>query len=142
VFPNPSWATGWTPVTQIANNCTSELLIGANGQAYADGYNSAFGNSSASPAVEGNATRGFFAVPAGTNPTLTVNTTAVGSQSVILFSSDTSIGASMSPTVSCGSSVPTGPLTVTGRAAGSNFTVQVPGTISGYYCAGYLIVNP
>lgn len=141
-FPNPAWANGWAPPTLAANGCTSQLFIGANGGAYADGYNTAFGNSSNSPATDGNAVRGFFAVPAGTNPTLTINTTAVGPQSIVLFSSDTSIGPSMSPTVSCGSSIPTGPLQVTGRASGSNFTVQVPGTISGFYCGGYTIVNP
>jgi hypothetical protein len=141
-FPNPTWANGWNPTTQAPSQCTNTMFTATSAGLYTDGYNSAFCSvSGTSPLACGNAVKGFFAVPAGTNPTMTINTTAVGATSGIIVTQDETIGTSLSPTVSCGTSTPSGPIAITNRNAGTSFTLTVPGTITGYFCGFYTVVN-
>jgi hypothetical protein len=107
--------------------------------AYQTKTNCAF---SASPAVCGSAAAGFVLVPTGTNPTLVVNTTAIGANSEILFSQDTSLGTALSTT--CNSSlaiVSTEPIVIA-RVANTSFTIQINGVVAtNGVCLSYWIVN-
>lgn len=93
--------------------------------------------SAASPAVCGSAQAGAVAVPAGTNTTLTVNTTAVTANSQILLTFDASLGTRLS--VTCN----TAPATfwVSARVAGTSFTIEDSSLTTNPGCFNYLLVN-
>lgn len=140
-FTYPVSFQGTTPVTLTAGSCTSEFFNVTNTQVYADNYNSQFSTSSASPSVAGAAYRGYFAIAAGVNPTVVVNTTAVGAQSVVLMENDQSIGAAMSPTVTC-NTTPLQP-SIASKVVGTSFTASIAGTVTtNPICVAYTVVNP
>lgn len=99
-------------------------------------------SSGASPAVCGSAAAGSVAVPAGTNSTLQVNTTAVTANSQILVQSDETLGTKLS--VTCNStlaSLITEPV-VSARSGGASFTITISGTTTtNPVCLSYFIVN-
>lgn len=98
-------------------------------------------SSSASPAVCGSASGGSIAVSTGTNPTLTVNTTAVTANSQILMNIDESLGTKLSVTCNTTLTTLTNPV-VTARTAGTSFTVQIGATIAvNPACVSYLVIN-
>lgn len=98
-------------------------------------------SSSAAPAVCGSASGGSVAVPTGTNPTLTVNTTAVTANSQIIMNIDESIGTRLSVTCNTTLTTLTNPV-ITARTPGTSFTVQIGATIAvNPACASFVIVN-
>lgn len=98
-------------------------------------------NSKTSPAVCSASSGGASAIPTGTNPTLTVNTTAVTAVSQILLTPDESQGTNLG--VTCNSTLTTqGPLVVTARSTGVSFTVQIPATVAANpVCFNWSIIN-
>jgi hypothetical protein len=137
-----TWPTnffGFPAVQSVAGGYTSARGFWDGTNMVADGYNSTLCISSASPAVCGNATKGFVVIPAGTNSTLVVNTTALGANSVVLVQGDESVGFTSG---TCSTSNPTGPITTSARNSGVSFTLEAPGTLTGGYCLGWVIVNP
>jgi hypothetical protein len=99
-------------------------------------------SSSASPAACGSAMAGSIAVPAGTTPTLVVDTSAVTANSQILLTPDESLGSKLG--VTCNNTLATvaTPPVITARSAGTSFTVQINATVSGNpVCLSYLVVN-
>jgi hypothetical protein len=140
-FPTPTWALGWLPVS--TTGCSTQALWPqSSGTLASDGYNSAFcALSGSGPLACGNAYKGFITIPAGTNPTQQINTTALGPNSIILFTPDSTIGASVTPAASCNATVPT-ELVVSARGTG-NFTVEAIGTFTtNPVCLTYVVVNP
>lgn len=98
-------------------------------------------SSSAAPAVCGSASGGSIAVPTGTNPTLTVNTTAVTANSQIIMNIDESLGTRLSVTCNTTLTTLTNPV-ITARTPGTSFTVQIGATIAvNPACASFVIVN-
>lgn len=98
-------------------------------------------SSNASPAVCAAAPEGAVAMPTGTNPTLTINTTAVTALSNIRLTVDDSLTV---PSTTCNSTLATlvGGIVVTGRVAGTSFTVSYNGTIAvNPLCFSYQISN-
>jgi hypothetical protein len=98
-------------------------------------------SSSASPAVCSSAAAGSVALPTGTNPTLTVNTTAVTANSQIFLNVDESLGTKLS--VTCNSTLSTllNPV-VTARTAGTSFTFTIGAIIAtNPACISYSIIN-
>lgn len=143
-FPNPTWANSWTPVQLVANGSTATLLtftnLAGSPSNIADNANSQFcavSGSSGSLAC-GNARSGFFAIPGGSSVSVTISTTAVTANSVIVPTNDTSIGASVTPTVTCGTTA-VGLPQIT-HTTGS-FTITFPGTTSGNICGGFIVGN-
>lgn len=97
-------------------------------------------SSSASPAVCGSAASGSVAVPAGTNPTLQVNTSAVTASSQILLMEDESLGTKLG--VTCQTAVLPTATFVTARIAFTSFTFQANGTFAtNPVCYSYTILN-
>jgi hypothetical protein len=95
--------------------------------------------SAATPAACGAATMGAVAVPAGTNPTLTVNMTGVTANSEITLTPDQSLGTRLS--VTCNTTIPTNQV-VTARTAGTSFTFEAVGTFTtNPVCYGYQVFN-
>jgi hypothetical protein len=144
-FNFPVSFQGATPVTLTASGCTSEFFnvttTAAGTTIIADNYNSAFANSSASPSLASQAYRGYFAIPTGTNPTVVVDTSAVGAQSVIVPVFDESIGLAMNPAVTCNTTF-LQPYIVS-KAVGVSFTVGVTGTVAmNPICVAFTVVNP
>lgn len=98
-------------------------------------------SSSASPAVCTSAAAGSVALPTGTNPTLTVNTTAVTSNSQIFLNVDEGLGTKLSVTCNTTLSTLTNPV-VTARVNGTSFTFTIGAVIaSNPACVSYFIVN-
>lgn len=98
-------------------------------------------SSSAAPAVCGSASGGSVAVPTGTNPTLTVNTTAVTANSQIIMNIDESLGTRLSVTCNTTLTTLTNPV-ITARTPGTSFTVQIGATIAvNPACASFVVVN-
>jgi hypothetical protein len=96
--------------------------------------------SSASPAVCGSAAAGSVAVPAGTNPTLQVNTIAVTANSQIILIEDESLGTRLS--VTCQTAALPSATFVTARVAATSFTFQANGVFTtNPVCYSYWIVN-
>lgn len=98
-------------------------------------------NSGASPAVCGAAPSGSIAVPAGTNSTLQVNTTAVTANSQIILTSDDS--ATVTSTT-CNTTIASLalPPAITARSVGTSFTITLLGTTStNPVCFNYFIIN-
>jgi len=93
--------------------------------------------SAASPAVCGSSSSGYVAVPAGTNSTLVVDTTAVTATNGITFQYDESLGTPLG--VTCAPGILPSGSTITARTAATSFTVEVPGTTTGYTCGFYTI---
>lgn len=94
----------------------------------------------ASPAVCGTNATGSVAVPTGTNPTLTINTTAVTANSQIFLQIDE--GATIAATT-CNTTLSTlvQPV-VTARIAATSFTIQIGAIIAtNPACVHYSIVN-
>jgi hypothetical protein len=152
--------TGFTGgLIQAWNNGGSALfIVGNNGQVTsAAGFNGTTSTSSgsvsaktyltatncsqnASPAVCASAAAGVVAVPTGTNPTLTINTTAVTANSRIFLQIDES--ATIAATT-CNSTLSTlvQPV-VTARTAGTSFTIQIGAVIAtNPACVSYLVFN-
>jgi hypothetical protein len=93
-----------------------------------------------SPAVCAAAAAGSVAVPAGTNPTLQVNTTRVTANSQILLQEDQSAGTRLA--VTCQAVVDPTWVKVTARSAGASFTFQITGTFAtNPVCFSYTIIN-
>ena len=110
---------------------------GVQGSTYATATNCANG---AAPAVCGSAASGAVAVPTGTNPTLTVNTSAVSAASRIFLTIDESLTISG---VTCNTTLATllQPV-VTARVVNTSFTIQVPATLAvNPACVSYHIMN-
>lgn len=94
----------------------------------------------ASTAVCGSAPTGAVAVPAGVNPTLQINTTAVTASSRIFLTIDESLTIAAT---TCNTTLATllQPV-VTARSAGVSFTIQIPATLaSNPACVSYMILN-
>lgn len=137
-----AWPTnffGFPPVQMVAGSYTTARGFYDGTNVVADGYNSTLCINGANPAVCGAAFKGFVAIPAGTNSTVVVNTTALSSSSVILVEGDEQVSI---PGVTCGTSNPSGPINTVARNSGVSFTLLAPGTITGSYCLGWIIVNP
>lgn len=97
-------------------------------------------SNAASPAVCAAAAAGVVAVPTGTNPTLTINTTAVTANSRIFLQIDES--ATIAATT-CNTTLSTlvQPV-VTARSAGTSFTIQIGAIIAtNPACVSYLVMN-
>lgn len=97
-------------------------------------------SNAAGPAVCGSAAAGAVAVPTGTNPTLTVNTTAVTATSQIFLTIDESLTIAAT---TCNTTISTlvEPV-VTARSAGVSFTIEVGATLAtNPACVSYMIVN-
>ena len=141
----------WTQETTLAlgTNGTAAVNVGSasapttvEGSLTTKSLNTATNCASgASPAICGSAASGGAAVPTGTNPTLVVDTTAVTANSVILLTSDETLGTKLS--VTCNTTITTqGPLVVTARSAGTSFTVEVDATVAANpVCFNWMIVN-
>jgi hypothetical protein len=97
-------------------------------------------SSAASPAVCAAASAGSVAVAAGTNPTLTVNTTRVTANSQIMLTEDESLGTKLS--VTCQTAVVPTSTVITARTAATSFTFQANGTFTtNPICYSYTIIN-
>lgn len=86
-------------------------------------------SSAASPAVCGGAATGTVAIPTGVNPTLVVNTTALGPGArIVLTADDTNVPAG----ATCNSTLATlvGGVAITARTTDSGFTISYNGTIT------------
>src|SRR5439155_22005075 len=124
------------PITTGAPNSiwTSD---GGNPQQTSWTTNCSDGNS---PAVCGANSVGAVAVPTGTNPTLTVNTSVVTANSRIFLQNDESATISG---VTCNTTLSTlvQPV-VTARTPGTSFTIQIGAIIASQKaCVSYFIVN-
>ena len=98
--------------------------------------------SGASPAVCGSAAAGGVAVPAGSNSTLVVDTSAVTSTSQIMLQEDETIGTALS--VTCNTTLASTAVepVVTARTGGVSFTITLSGTTSvNPVCLSYVVVN-
>lgn len=97
--------------------------------------------SGASPAVCTTSAGGAVAIPTGTNPTLTINTTAVSAGSTILLTPDFSHSI---PSTTCNTTLTLAGVlpVVTAKVAGVSFTIQYNGTLTtNPACYNYLVVN-
>jgi hypothetical protein len=92
--------------------------------------------SSASPAVCGSASAGVFTLPAAAT-SVTVNTTAVTANSIILVFNDDSLGARLG--VTCNTGLDN--VLVSARVAGTSFTVTGSAPVTNPNCYSYIIVN-
>lgn len=141
-----------TPSTgTIAGQSNLLLKTGQSCQVFSDGTNyqtacgaagSTFTNcsSSASPAVCGSAAAGSVAVPAGTNPTLVVDTTAVTANSQIFIQEDEGLGTKLG--VTCQTAVVPSNQFISARTAGTSFTISITGSPATQpVCYSYFIVN-
>jgi len=98
--------------------------------------------SSASPAVCGANRVGTVAVPAGTNPTLVVDTSLLFTSSQIFLADDQSKGSTLSPAVTCNTTLPTGPIIITAITDVTSFTIEVPGVFTtNPVCVDFFLVN-
>lgn len=139
-FAWPSNFFGFPPVQLTAGALTTARGFFDGTNVYADGYNGQLCTSNASPAVCGTAYKGFSAVPAGTNSTLVINSTAVGPNSIIEAQGDQSISLSG---ITCSTDAASGAIDTPARSSGTSFTLRVPGTITGgSYCLNWVIINP
>ena len=95
-------------------------------------------SSSMSPALCGSASAGSVAIePRST--TLTVNTTAVTSESLILLTVDSSLSGKLGLT--CSVTPPATPPSVAARTPGVGFAIETSGSSNRPICISYLIVN-
>lgn len=96
----------------------------------------------ASPAVCHQSISGYVAIPAGTNPTLQVNTTAVTANSGVSLTvtDEAAIGTLLG--VTCNSTIATlfQPF-VTARTTGASFTIGQSGTTAAATCVHYVMFN-
>ena len=94
----------------------------------------------ASPAVCGNYTEGIVAIPAGVNPTLVVQTTAVNAYSVISWSPNSSAAL---PSTTCNTTLATTTLVpvVTAIVPGFSFTLSFLGTVTTNPDCGAFAIN-
>jgi hypothetical protein len=144
-FNYPTVIQGITPVTMLANQCTSLFVnvatTGAGTTYIADNFNTENCISSASPAVCDQSTIGEIAIPTGTNPTLQINTTAWQAHSQLLFAPDQTKAADLG--ITCNTALPAGRYEVTGGSAGVDVVITWIGTIStNALCGTYTIRNP
>lgn len=95
-------------------------------------------NSAASPAVCAGNLSGTVAV-AASGSTLTVNTTAVTANSIIVLTEDASLGTRLG--VTCNVTPTVQPLTVTARSAGVSFTFSNTSPTTNPRCVNYEIKN-
>jgi hypothetical protein len=98
--------------------------------------------SSGSPAVCGSAVAGSVAIPVGSSVSLVVDTTAVTAASQILLIPDDTLGSRLG--ITCNSTLATlaGGLAITGRTAGTSFTITYNGTIAASpLCASFVVIN-
>lgn len=123
------------------DNTTTVATISSTGLAtfplYASSTNCANGGT---PAVCAAAATGAVAVPTGSNPTLTVDTSAVTATSRIFLTIDESLTI---PTITCNTTISTliEPV-VTARTPGTSFTIEIGATIgTNPACVSYMIVN-
>lgn len=97
-------------------------------------------NNQASPAVCAAAPAGAVAVPTGTNPTLTINTTALTAGSIIQVTADASLTISAT---TCNTTLSNlvAPVIIS-RVPGTSFTIQIPATVATHpVCVAYNIFN-
>jgi hypothetical protein len=92
--------------------------------------------SSASPAVCGSASAGVFTLPAAAT-TVTVNTTAVTANSIIMVFNDDSLGTRLG--VTCNTGLDN--VLVSARVAGTSFTVTGSAPVTNPNCYSYIIIN-
>jgi hypothetical protein len=99
-------------------------------------------SSSASPAVCGSAAAGIVVIAAGAT-TVTVDTTAVTSNSQIFVQADDTLGTKLGVTCNSTLSTLTGGLSVTSRTAGTSFQISNNGTapVTNPLCISYHIIN-
>lgn len=100
-------------------------------------------SSSTSPAACGSSPAGSIAIPAGVNPTLTVNTTTVTANSQIFFFPDDTLGTKLGG-ITCNSTLATlvGGTAVTARTPGTSFQFSYNGTITtNPLCGSFLVIN-
>jgi hypothetical protein len=134
--------SGWNgQFFNVLNNNQEEFQVTAFGSVNGVHFGTFSGcASSASPAVCGAQTMGAVAVPAGTNPTLQVNSTAVTANSQIMLTEDQSLNARLS--VTCQTAALPTSVVVTSRTAGASFTFQVNGTFTtNPICYNFSIFN-
>jgi hypothetical protein len=94
-----------------------------------------------SPAVCGTASGGFVAVPAGTNSTLVVNTTAVTTLSQIHLTNDASETIAGTTCNTTAASLALSPFVIA-RTPGTSFTIELVGTTTANpVCVSYTITN-
>lgn len=97
-------------------------------------------NNQASPAVCAAAPAGAVAVPTGTNPTLTINTTALTAASIIQVTVDASLTISAT---TCNTTLSNlvAPVIIS-RVPGTSFTIQIPATVATHpVCVAYNLFN-
>ncbi len=139
-FPNPTWANNWTPVNTAPNSQAATLLwFTASGNIADNSGASQCLLSGTGPLACGTARTGYVVVPAGTNSTIQVNTTAMLSGSGVLVSPDQSVGSLVVPSVTCDVTEQAIPV-VSARNVG-NFTIKTPGTTTAGTCVFFTVVN-
>jgi len=141
VFFWPSNFAGFPAVTLTASGCTyaGGTYDTATTTVYGDGYNAQQCASGTSAAICGQATKGFVAVPTGSNPTLVVDTTAIAATSGILLQFDPTATIAG---ITCNTTAPTN-VYPSSRTPGTSFTITVTGTVStNPACYFYTLVNP
>jgi hypothetical protein len=133
--------SGWSGnLVDLFNNNAHEFIISAFGSANANHWGT-INNcaNAASPAACGSITMGSVAVPAGTNPTLVVDSTSITANSEVFLTPDQSLGTRLS--VTCNTTVPTATV-VTARTAAASFTFEAVGTFTtNPVCYNYAIYN-
>lgn len=142
--------TGW--VADMTNHLISETNqsvpwdLGSSLRPWGNIYTGALHvtggcTSATSPAVCGSSTIGSVAIPAGTNPTLVINTTAASNAAFEFLQVDNTKGTILS--VTCNTTLPTGPPIVTSKVNGTSITVQIPGTFTtNPVCINFIISKP
>lgn len=126
-------AVGGTGATHSGASIT--LTGAASAATYATATNCA---SSASPAVCASSSAGSVA-GAASSTTLTINTTAVTTNSEILITEDSSLGTRLS--VTCNTTPSTNGITVTTRTAATSFAVLFSSPTTNPRCFSWRIVN-
>lgn len=116
---------------------TQDVNMGSGKVTYGTVASTANCSSSASPAVCAAAPNGSVVIAAAAT-TVQVNTTAVTANSQIMLTPDSSLGTKLS--VTCNTTYQT--LMVTGRTAGSNFTITAGAApTTNPLCLSYQIIN-
>lgn len=142
-FSWPSNFSGFPSVTLTASACTTALAsydISANTM-WGDQFNAAQCVNSASTNVPcGAATKGYIAVPAGTNSVLTVLTTAVATASGFVLTPTPGAGSLLG--ITCNATPPSLGQAIVSWTAGTGFNVETYGTTSGSpECYFWSLVN-
>lgn len=141
-----SWPSNFVDFTPVATSgCTSfrGFYDSASGNVIGDAHNAlnCAAVASGGTAACGNATGGFVAIAAATNPVITIGTTAIATNSKVFFApvSSTAVGTALG--VTCNSTIPTG-VEETSRTAGTSVSVEAVGTFTtNPVCLEYVVSN-